>query len=140
MLKGLTPGIYITKEVKEIGGSKAYVFVKKRGSKEYAFFVSQVPINVNNGSNCIELIIDSDTDVKYTSDENLYYDTSDVEGYVKVLSREKNEFLSNLRKVGDVYQTLMLGITKVWYDAEMDDRKYIILNNVIIYLDSINKL
>jgi hypothetical protein len=139
MLKGLKPGIYVTEEVTDVAGIKAYVFKKPKGKKEYCFYAHHVPVNNNNGDNCVQLIIEPETDVEYTSDENLHYDTSDLEGYVKVFSRERSEFHSNLKKT-DIYQTSMLGITKIWYDAEMDDREYIILNNEIIYLDGLNKI
>jgi hypothetical protein len=33
-----------------------------------------------------------------------------------------------------------LGWFKVWYDAEMQDSEYIVLNDEILYLDTINEL
>jgi hypothetical protein len=33
-----------------------------------------------------------------------------------------------------------LGWFKVWYDAEMNDRRYITLNNSIVYLDTLDSL
>jgi hypothetical protein len=33
-----------------------------------------------------------------------------------------------------------LGWFKVWYDAEMDDREYITINNTIYYLDTLDRL
>ena len=33
-----------------------------------------------------------------------------------------------------------LGWFKVWYDAEMEDREYITLNDEIIYLDTLDRL
>jgi hypothetical protein len=33
-----------------------------------------------------------------------------------------------------------LGWFKVWYDAEMEDREYITLNDTIVYLDTLDEL
>lgn len=33
-----------------------------------------------------------------------------------------------------------LGWFKVWYDAEMEDREYITLNETIVYLDTLDEL
>jgi hypothetical protein len=33
-----------------------------------------------------------------------------------------------------------VGWFKVWYDAEMEDREYITLNDTILYLDTIDEL
>ena len=66
---------------------------------------------------------------------------------MKVISEEttvkyKNETeLSYLDKGGLNIQLFnngeLLGKCKVWQDSEMDKREYIILNNCIIYLDTI---
>jgi len=36
--------------------------------------------------------------------------------------------------------TGQLGWFKVWYDAEMEDREYITINDSIMYLDTIDEL
>lgn len=33
-----------------------------------------------------------------------------------------------------------LGWFKVWYDAEMNEREYITINNIIYYLDNLDRL
>lgn len=33
-----------------------------------------------------------------------------------------------------------IGWFKVWYDSEMDDREYIIINHTIYYLDDLDRL
>ena len=33
-----------------------------------------------------------------------------------------------------------LGWFKIWYDAEMDNREYITLNDTIVYLDTLEEL
>ena len=33
-----------------------------------------------------------------------------------------------------------LGWFKVWYDAEMEDREYITLNDTVVYLDTLDEL
>ena len=33
------------------------------------------------------------------------------------------------------YQNKSMGICIVWYDAEMDERRYVPINNQIVYLD-----
>ena len=59
---------------------------------------------------------------EYSSEENLFFEHK---GDVIFLHDDINRGL---------------GWFKVWYDAEMNDREYITLNDTIIYLDSIDEL
>jgi hypothetical protein len=61
----------------------------------------------------------------YSSDENLFYQHK---GDVVCLHDDLKEGSSEL------------GWFKVWFDAEMEDREYITVNDTVIYLDSIDEL
>lgn len=71
------------------------------------------------------IIIDEDTEVVISGEENLFY------------QRENNLIsLHDDLKSGDSE----VGLFKIWYDAEMEDREYIIINHTIVYLDTIDEL
>jgi len=71
------------------------------------------------------IIIDEDTQVDISGEENLFY------------QRENNLIsLHDDLKSGDSE----VGLFKIWYDAEMEDREYIIINHTIVYLDTIDEL
>ena len=67
----------------------------------------------------IKDLIDEEWEVEYQTENDLSYEPY-VEGYVELY-------------VDDFYE----GVCRVWYDNEMDDREYIILNYTIIYLDTL---
>jgi hypothetical protein len=65
-------------------------------------------------------LITEEDEVVYNSEQDLSYQLYE-EDYIELY-------------VDDFY----VGKCEIWYDAEMDYRHYIILNYIIIYLDSIN--
>jgi len=58
------------------------------------------------------------------------------------ISAEENLFIEHKGDVVCLHDDINgeLGWFKVWYDAEMEDREYITLNDSILYLDSIGEL
>jgi hypothetical protein len=65
-------------------------------------------------------LINEFDEVEYTNDEQLSYQLYE-DDYIELY-------------VDDFY----IGVCEVWLDAEMNYRKYIILNYTILYLDVIN--
>lgn len=57
-------------------------------------------------------------------------------------SSEENLFFQHKGDVVCLHDDINgeLGWFRVWYDAEMDEREYITVNDTIIYLDSIDEL
>lgn len=58
------------------------------------------------------------------------------------ISSEENLFYEHKGSVVCLHDDVngQLGWFKVWYDAEMDDREYITLNDTIVYLDTLDEL
>jgi hypothetical protein len=60
------------------------------------------------------------------------------------VSAQENLFFEHKGDVVCLYDDLQepctVGWFKVWYDAEMDDREYITLNDEIVYLDELDEL
>jgi hypothetical protein len=58
------------------------------------------------------------------------------------ISSEENLFFEHKGDVVCLHDDVNgeLGWFKVWYDAEMDGREYITLNDSILYLDTIDEL
>ena len=58
------------------------------------------------------------------------------------ISSEENLFFEHKGDVICLHDDVNgeLGWFKVWYDAEMDGREYITLNDSILYLDTIDEL
>lgn len=69
----------------------------------------------------IKDLINEEWEVEYQTENDLSYEPY-TDGYVELY-------------VGDFYE----GVCQVWYDSEMDDREYIILNYTIIYLDTLQR-
>lgn len=70
-------------------------------------------------------IIDEDTQVEISGEQNLFYQRED----------DLISLHDDLRN-GDSE----VGLFKIWYDAEMEQREYIIVNHTIMYLDTIDEL
>ena len=68
-------------------------------------------------------LITEETEVFYTSDEQLSYE--------QIIENDECDYVELY--IDDFY----IGVCEVWLDAEMDYRQYIILNYNIVYLDSI---
>ena len=73
--------------------------------------------------------------------KNFSTDTIKVIEYAEY-SSEENLFFQHKGDVVCLHDDVNgeLGWFKVWYDAEMEDREYITVNDTIIYLDSIYEL
>lgn len=69
----------------------------------------------------IHNLIDEEWEVEYQSETDLSYEPY-IDGYVELY-------------VDDFFE----GVCQVWYDSEMDNREYIILNYTIIYLDVLTR-
>ncbi len=67
-----------------------------------------------------------------TEEDEVYYTNDNQLSYEQIIENDECDYVELY--VDDFY----IGDCEVWLDAEMDSREYIILNYIIVYLDTIN--
>lgn len=120
--------------------------IKKQGNYFVAFDTvdtkrSYGKININKGN------FFGDTRCMIALHNHLDDYNKNNSGNIKVIeyadySNEENLFFQHKGDVVCLHDDINgeLGWFKVWYDAEMDNREYITVNDEIIYLDDIDEL
>ena len=122
--------------------------IKKQGNYFVAFDTvdkkrSYGKININKGNffGDTRCMIALHNHLDEYNKKNFSTDTIKVIEYAEY-SSEENLFFQHKGDVVCLHDDVNgeLGWFKVWYDAEMEDREYITVNDTIIYLDSIYEL